>query len=115
MAAALALYAFGWSLEDPKYFLRTQAVVAWSGAVPLVLAITAFGWRARWGAMMLGGVVALAIAITHVGVYASLRNFRVNDDAVGIAAVFAGAALAGWLAGRGMHEWVRRGRAGSDS
>lgn len=80
---ACVLYALGWHFEDTEYWLADEAIAIWAVALPVWLCFLAFSWKAKWGGF----------------------------DGVGISAMFAGATLAGWLLGRGLHRMVRIVRA----
>ncbi len=110
LGGALLLYGLGWLLEDPRYWLADEAVAVWAAALPLWLLLLAFGWRLGRGAWLGGIAFALTLFAVHLAVTWALAG-RLQDDHVGIAALFAGAALGGWLLGRGLHLLLRRLRA----
>ena len=107
---AALLYAAGWLLEDTRYWLAEEAVAVWGVALPAWLFLVALSWRARWGGWLTGFAVAIPVLALHLGIMWLIEG-RLNDDDVGISAMFAGAALAGWLLGRLVHYVVRRARA----
>ena len=107
---AALLYAAGWLLEDTRYWLAEEAAAVWGVALPAWLFLVALSWRARWGGWLTGFAVAIPVLALHLGIMWLIEG-RLNDDDVGISAMFAGAALAGWLLGRLVHYVVRRARA----
>lgn len=109
LSLALVIYALGWLAEDFQYWLDTTAIVFWAVACPLCLAVVAFGWQATRPTWLLALVGCLVQCLVHASVMAMVRG-HLSDDHVGIAAMFAGANLAGWLAGRGLHLAFRHRR-----
>ena len=104
---AVALYAAGWAHEDTRYWLASEAVALWVGGVPAWLFAIALGWRASWGTWLPGLAAAGVFFVAHLaGIW--IVEGRLQDDSVGIAAMVAGAALGGWLLGRGLHALIRR-------
>ncbi|TET52900.1 MAG: hypothetical protein E3J64_04395, partial [Anaerolineales bacterium] len=110
MVVAALLYTIGWLLEDKYYWLADEAVVTWGVALPVWLFLVALAWRPRWGGWIAGFALSLPMFALHLGLMWIIEG-RLNDDYVGISALFAGAALGGWLAGRFVHVVVRRARA----
>ncbi len=108
------LYATGWLFEDTRYWLATEAVVIWAAAIPVWLCLVAIIWQARRSAWLWGFVIAVPLFLIHLTVMWSLRG-HINDDLVGIAALFSGAALAGWLIGCLVHQLARNARAKAGS
>lgn len=107
---AAVLYALGWLFEDTRYWLATEAVVIWAAAIPLWLCLVAVLWRAKHSTWLWGFAIALPILLMHVTMMWIIRG-SINDDLVGIAALFSGAALVGWLVGRLVHQLARNARA----
>lgn len=110
LAVACVVFGAGWALEDKEYWLATVAVVVWAGVLPLALLLGAALWRARWGGILPG----FAFGLVQLGVHTCLMwmaRRHLQDDHVGIAAMFAGASLGGFLVGRALHELLRRMRA----
>jgi hypothetical protein len=107
---AAIIYAFGWRLEDTEYLLETGAVIIWVGILPLWIAAFAFVWKAYWVQWVPGFAFALPIFFTHIVIIWFFWG-NINDDAVGISAMFAGAALLGWLVGRALHIYIQHLRA----
>ena len=110
LAGAALLYALGWKFEDTRYWLDVKAALIWAGALPAWLLLAAFLWRPKRNGCVVGLAIAVPIFLLHLGIMFALRH-RLNDDQVGIAALYAGAALVGWLLGRALHYLVRRSRA----
>lgn len=110
LAIAVLLYAVGWRFENVRFLLATKAVAVWGGALPAWVFCAAVGWRARWGAWLVGLAIGVVTLVAHTALCFVLRG-RVNDDVVGIAAAFSGAQVLGWALGRAFHEAVRRSRA----
>lgn len=106
---AAILYASGWLFENTYYWLEDEAVAIWTGALPAWLCLVALAWRTRGRAWPTGFGFGVPVFAVHLGAMALIRG-RVLDDYVGIAAVFAAAALGGWLLGRALHAMVRRAR-----
>ena len=109
-AIALVIYAIGWVFEDTQYWLDDRAIAVWAGILPFWLCIAAFFWRPRWGGWLAGFLFAIPIFAVHTAIPCAIRG-RIQDDYVGIAAMFAGAVLGGWLLGRIFHSivhWARR-------
>ncbi len=106
-AGALLLYGLGWLFEDTRFWLADAAVAVWAVALPLWLLLLAFGWRLGRGAWLGGIVFSAVLFAVHLAVTWALAG-RLQDDYVGIAALFAGAALGGWMLGRLLHQAVRR-------
>ena len=98
LVGAAGVYAFGWVFEDTRYWLNDLAIAIWAGALPLWLAVGSFTWRAGGGTWVVAMTIALSILLTHLLVMWTVDR-RINDDAVGIAAMFAGAALGGLVVG----------------
>ena len=107
LGGALVFYGAGWFLEDTRYWLADAAIGLWAAALPAWLFLTSLGWRAGRGAWLSGIAFAVALFIVHLALMGILAG-RVQDDYVGIAAMFAGAALGGWLLGRILHNTLRR-------
>ncbi|MCB0033848.1 MAG: hypothetical protein KDE51_07510 [Anaerolineales bacterium] len=107
---ALLIYLIGWGYEDTEYWLSTASIVIWGVLLPLWLLLMALIWRPKWGEWLLGLAFAVPVFVFHV-LAASIIDGRLNDDLVGIGAMYAGAALAGWLIGRGLHLVIKRSRA----
>jgi len=105
-AGSIILYLVGWLLEDRQYLLATNAVVVWAGILPLWLLTGAATWRTPKVVWPIGLVIASLIFLLHLGLTVIIKG-RFNDDYAGIAAMFAGFALAGWLAGRWLHLGIR--------
>ncbi len=103
------LYWWGWRFEDTQYWLDTRAMLVWTLALPIWLAAVACAWRTWWGAW-LGIGLGVVIFGTHLGVMVALDG-HFFDDQAGIAAMIAGAGLAGWTLGRVLHGAIRRARA----
>ena len=106
---AAILYGIGWMFEDLTYWLDTTAVVIWAGTQPVWIAFWSFLWRRRKGDWLPG----FLFGITQFGIHMALIfciDRHINDDGVGISAVFAGATLGGWLVGRIGHVWLQRVR-----
>jgi len=104
----IAIYAWGWFLEDKVYWLRTEAVLVWSLALPLWTIVLTALWRIRGGAILTGFIAAVLIFAVHTLVPASMAHWNFNDDYVGIAGIFSGIHLASWLIGRGIHHTIRK-------
>ena len=102
-----ALYVAGWQFEDPRYWLADEAVALWVVGVPAWLFGVALAWRAPWGAWLPGVGLAVVFFVVHLAVIWMIAG-RLQDDYLGIAAMVAGAALGGWLLGRGVHALIRR-------
>ena len=103
------IYATGWLLEDTLYWLAPGAVALWGALLPIWLAVVALTWRTRLAVWPIGLGIALGIMAFHLGIVWMLRQ-RINDDLLGIAAIYAALALAGWLLGRLLHLTLRRRR-----
>jgi len=101
------LYSLGWFLEDTQYYLAAPAVTIWAVVIPLWLVVFAFIWQAQWGQWLPGFAIAFPIFFFHAYIIYRIRG-SLNKDAVGMAALFALAALAGWAAGRMLHNYIRR-------
>jgi hypothetical protein len=112
LAGAALLYALGWQFEDIRYWLDAKAALIWASALPAWLLLAAFLWRPKRLGWVAGLAIAAPIFLLHLAVMYALRR-RLNDDQVGIAALYAGAALVGWLLGRALHYLARRSRAGA--
>jgi len=109
LSLAGVMYALGWFLEDRRYWLAPGAVATWAAALPIWLGLVAFIWRTRRKAWPFGFGIALALLAIHLGIMGLIRG-HFNDDMLGIAAVYAALALAGWLLGRLAHLALRRRR-----
>lgn len=109
-AGSLILYLIGWLLEDRQYLLDANAVIVWAGILPLWLLLAAAIWRTSRVVWPAGVAIATLIFLLHLGLTVVIKG-RFNDDYAGIAAMFAGVALAGWLAGRWLHLGIRLVRA----
>ncbi len=109
IALAGVIYTLGWLLEDTSYWLAPGAVVVWGALLPIWLGLVALVWRTRRAAWSTGLAIAPSILAIHLGIVWILRR-RINDDLLGIAAVFAGLGFAGWLLGRVLHAMLRRSR-----
>lgn len=107
---AALIYAVGWNYEDTQYWLAETAVIIWVALLPLWLAITSFFWKALWGQWIPGIMVGIAIFLTHM-LRILLIDGRLNDDGIGISAMFGAASLLGWILGRVVHLWIRNYRA----
>ncbi len=107
LGGASVFYGMGWFYEDTEYWLDDAAIGLWAAALPGWLFLTALGWRAGRGEWLSGIAYATFLFVIHLGVMAFIDR-RIQDDHVGIAAMFAGAALAGWLLGRLLHITLRR-------
>ena len=112
LGGALVFYGAGWFFEDTRYWLAEAAIGLWAVALPAWLFLTSLGWRAGRGAWLSGIAFAGALFAVHLAVMV-LIDGRLQDDHVGIAAMFAGAALGGWLLGRILHNTLRRAWASS--
>ena len=110
IAVAALLYIVGWLLEDTRYWLAEEAVALWGVALPAWLFLVALVWRPQWGGWLAGLALAVPMLALHLGIMWLIEG-RLNDDDVGMSALFSGAALAGWLLGRLVHAVVRRARA----
>jgi len=110
---ALVLYLIGWFFEDTQYFLATEAMIIWVGILPLWLLGAALVWQTRQQVWWLGVGISILILLLHTAIPSFIRG-RFNDDYLGIASMFAGAALAGWLLGRWLHWGIRLLRFRSD-
>ena len=110
MGVAAVLYGIGWLVEDSQYWLAMEAVVMWGGVLPAWLCAVALAWRPQVSGWFVGVLAAVPIFIVHVVVMWFTRG-RLNDDYLGIGAIFAGVALGGWVLGRILHVLVRRVRA----
>jgi hypothetical protein len=102
----LGLYLIGWLFEDLTYWLEDEAVFIWVVLLPLWLFLSALVWRSERRGWTAGLVLALPMFTAHVFVIWLIRG-RLDDDHFGIAAMVAGAALLGWLLGRGLHHGIR--------
>ena len=107
LGGALVFYVAGWFFEDTRYWLADAAIGLWAMALPAWLFLTTLGWRAGRGAWLSGIAFAVALFVIHLAVMAIIDG-RLQDDHLGIAAMFAGAALGGWLLGRTLHNALRR-------
>ena len=107
LGGALVFYVGGWFVEDTEYWLAEAAVWLWAVSMPAWLFLTALGWRAGRGAWLSGIAFAAVLFAVHLAVM-GLIDGRLRDDHLGIAAMFAGAALGGWLLGRILHNTLRR-------
>jgi hypothetical protein len=105
-AGSVILYLAGWLLEDMQYLLATNAVIVWAGILPFWLLMGAAIWRTSRTVWPIGLVIAALIFLFHLGLTVIIKG-RFNDDYAGIGAMFAGFALAGWLAGRWLHLGIR--------
>ena len=105
-AGSLILYLIGWLLEDRQYLLAANAVIVWAGILPLWLFMSAAIWRTARVVWPAGVAIAALIFLLQLGLTIIIKG-RFNDDYAGIAAMFAGFALAGWLAGRWLHLGIR--------
>ena len=105
IGAVLAVYATGWFFEDTAYWLARTAIIVWAFALPLILLLLGITWRIRTFGWLYGLAFAVPIFLIHLGIM-GLIDGRVQDDHVGIAAMFAGAAFAGWLIGRALHTII---------
>jgi len=108
-AGAAVLYGIGWLLEDPTYWLDQRAIAVWAVLLPLWQCAIALVWRAPRRGWLPGLLIAATIFTLHLAIPWWLGG-RINDDLIGIGGAFAGGALAGWLAGRLLHYWIRLGR-----
>lgn len=109
LSVVTLLYLIGWFFEDFRYWLDTTAVVLWAVACPACLGIVAFGWRATRPTWLRALAGCFLLGMMHAGMMAMARG-AINDDHIGIGAMFAGANLAGWLVGRALHHGYRRHR-----
>ncbi len=109
LALALVLYALGWFLEDTEYWLSPASIAVWGAVLPIWLGLVAFFWRTPRHVWASGLIVAAACFAAHLTIVWLIRG-RVNDDLVGIAAIYAGLALTGWLMGRWLRALLRRRR-----
>jgi hypothetical protein len=109
MGLAFVLYVLGWLLEDTQYWLAPGSIAVWGAVLPIWLALTAFVWRTPRPAWLVGLAAAAALFTAHLAIVWLIR-LRINDDLVGIAAIYAGLAFAGWLLGRWLRVLLRRRR-----
>ncbi len=111
LGVATLVYAAGWPLEDFRYWLDPRAIAVWGAALPLTLLAGALFLRGpgRWLPVAL---FCLTLGAVHVAVMTLARG-RMNDDYLGIAALYAGGALAAWTLGRVLHYALRLRRARS--
>lgn len=107
LLGAAILYAIGWTQENIVFLLSVEASIIWAGIIPLWLAFFAFTWQTAWGEWLPGFAVAIPEFGLHL-IIIYIFTGRVNDDAVGIAAMFAASALGGWSIGRALHNTIRR-------
>jgi hypothetical protein len=83
-----------------------------STALPAWLRLVANVWRLKRDGWVAGLAIAVPIFLLHLAIMFALRH-RLNNHQAGIAALYAGAALVGWLLGRALHFLARRSRAGA--
>lgn len=107
---AFVIYLIGWGYEDTQYWLSTASIVIWAGVLPLWLLVVALAWRPRWGEWLMGLAFGVSVFVFHI-IAAWIIDGRLNDDLVGIGAMYGGAALVGWVVGRGLHWVIKRSRA----
>ena len=108
-AMACVLYAVGWFMEDTDYWLAPGAVALWGAVLPIWLGMVASLWRTQRAAWPVGLGIALIMLAIHLGIVWLIRQ-RINDDMLGIAAMYSALALVGWLLGRLGHLAMRRQR-----
>ena len=89
------------------YLAGMVGIGLWAAALPAWLFLTSLGWRAGRGAWLSGIAFAVVLFAVHL-IVMMIVDGRLQDDHVGIAAMFAGAALGGWLLGRILHNTLRR-------
>ncbi|MGD2251632.1 MAG: hypothetical protein PVF70_01815 [Anaerolineales bacterium] len=82
-----------------------------STAFPAWLLLVANVWRPKRRGWVAGLAIAVAIFLLLLAIMFALR--RLNNHQAGIAALYAGAALVGWLLGRALHFLARRSFAGA--
>ena len=109
IVGALVLYTTGWFFEDTQYWLDEKAMLIWGVAIPVWLGLVGTVWQSAHNGWLLGIVVALPIFVIHLIVMWVIRG-QLNDDYVGIAAIFSGLVLAGWILGRLTHLLIRKAR-----
>ena len=109
LSVACVLYVLGWFLEDTQYWLAPASIAVWGALLPIWLGLVAFLWRTPRPVLMAGLIMATAIFATHLTMVWLIRR-HINDDLVGIAAIYAGLAFAGWVLGRWMRAFLRRRR-----
>ena len=100
------IYMLGWSFEDPEYWLDEKAILIWMGLMPLVLLAAALIWSTKQRAVLLGLVNSALLFIVHLIIIWSIQG-SLWDDHVGIAAMVASGAFAGWTIGRLAHKIIR--------
>ncbi|HEY69066.1 MAG TPA: hypothetical protein G4O08_00620 [Anaerolineae bacterium] len=103
------LFVLGWLLEDTEYWLAPGSIAVWGAVLPIWLGLVAFFWRTPRPVWAVGLIVAAAFFAAHLAIVWWITN-RVNDDLVGIAAIYAGLAFAGWMLGRWLRILLRRKR-----
>lgn len=111
LTLATALYALGWILEDREYWLAPGAVALWAAALPVWLGLVSLTWKTTRTVWPVGLAIALVLLGIHLGIMWLIRG-RINDDMLGIAAIYAALGLSGWLLGRLAHFTLRRRRMG---
>jgi hypothetical protein len=109
MVFSFVLYGLGWLLEDTQYWLAPGSIAVWGAVLPIWLGLVALFWRTPRSAWPVGFTSAVVLFAAHLVIVWLIRN-RINDDLVGIAAIYAGIALAGWLLGRWLRALLRRRR-----
>lgn len=113
MIMACIIYILGWFLEDTQYWLAPASIAAWGALMPIWLGLAAFLWRTPRPVWMVGLIVGLALFAAHIAIVWLIRR-DINDDLVGIAAIYAGMAFAGWSLGRWMRALLRQKRVQSE-
>ncbi|MEM7018424.1 MAG: hypothetical protein AAF512_13915 [Pseudomonadota bacterium] len=107
---ASIIYMSGWLFEDTRYWLDERAILIWAGAVPFWLLLVALFWQPYWGGWLMGFAIGLPILLGHTGMMWVMDDFHFQDDHIGIAAMFAGAAFGGWMLGRLLHLIIQQAR-----
>jgi len=73
---AIAIYIAGWFFEDTEYWLNTNAVLLWTVALPFWILITTITWSCKWGAVLYGIIVSVAVFISHIIIMGYFENWN---------------------------------------
>jgi ribosomal protein L40E len=107
IAGIIIIYTLGWFFEDKQYWLDTTATLIWAVPLPLWIVVMTFYWFRPRGTLITGFIIGIVLFAAHFLLILSYENWHVNDDYIGIAAMFAGIALGAWILGRILHHMAR--------
>lgn len=107
IAGIIILYTLGWFYEDKQYWLDTRAILIWAVLLPLWIVSMTFFWFQRKGTIITGVITGVVLLAVHFLLILSYENWNINDDYIGISALFAGIPLAAWMLGRFLHHMAR--------